>query len=222
MANRQRAVRMAERGASAREIRRETGVTNRAANRIVNRAEANDARTSSGPSFEQAPYPEYFKENPPPVDAIYIEGLFPQGHKMYDERYGGGGWAAGVEEVNGSTYNSIEKLKAFFRRDQPTAEAGFQQMLNSNKEESIRRALDRLQSKQEKIKNQIQNLDLGGLGTDDDLEEFASNQAFLSRFGLSDDIAPNAKRRARLERKSKRLARRQSRFQGLLNQMTGI
>lgn len=70
---------------------------------------------AAAPPTQQAPYPETFTKNPPPVAARYVPGLMVPGNKGYREEFGGGGWVAGVSDYDGPGYNSIADIKNLYR-----------------------------------------------------------------------------------------------------------
>ena len=78
----------------------------------------NRQRQTTAPAstpVKQAPYPEAFKNNPPPVAARYIPGLMVPGNQGYDPTTGGGGWAAGLSEYDGPQYNSVNFIKDWYK-----------------------------------------------------------------------------------------------------------
>lgn len=236
MGNRQRAERMAERGASAKEIRKETGVTSRAANRFVNRAE-------STPTLSQQPMPSY---NPSVQNARYITDLNPVGSPEFNRwneklggNYDGGGWvtwnknfgpgdsgmlasddemrafarANAYREMNnlglmnrGSIESDAAKFQAALNTAPGGAKRGYLNAENQQDQDIALRILSRLQGKQERIQRRAEDLD------QEDSDSF-------------EDFFPSNRRTKRLERlknKSKKIAEKQNRFQNLLNQMSGF
>lgn len=70
---------------------------------------------ATAPTTQQAPYPEAFTKNPPPVAARYVPGLMVPGNQGYKEEFGGGGWVAGVSDYDGPNYNSIADIKDWYK-----------------------------------------------------------------------------------------------------------